>query len=529
MRDFHQPQRSALHVANGAIATSHPLASQTGLSVLKSGGNAVDAAIAAAAVQAVVEPAMTAIGGDGFAMVAKPGQPLYGLNASGRAAKALSTDMLVGQGWSEMDLLSPHSVTVPGVIKCWESLMESHGSIGLEAALQDAIHYAEHGFAIQPRVGADWVEDEWKLIKQGGGARHYLVNGKAPKVGSILKLPALAETLKTIAKLGAKGFYEGAVAADMIAELKARGGVMTEEDLAGVSADPVEPVLSSYRDIEVAELPPNGVGITAHLIMNIMETFDLESLAPNSAERFHLEMEASRIGYAMRDRHISDPDTMTVRFEDLIAKDFARELAKTIDPAKRNETLPVPDPLRQSDTIYLSCVDRDGMAVSFINSIFKGFGSGIVTEKTGILFQNRGGGFVVKPGHPNTIEGGKRPLHTIIPAMALKGGKVTHSFGVMGGQYQPVGHTHVVANMVDYGMDPQEALDAPRVFWDTDGTIQLETTSGPDVFEGLKERGHPVGYATTPHGGGQIIEIDHENGTLIAGSEPRKDGCAMGY
>ncbi|NEK24894.1 gamma-glutamyltransferase [Sulfitobacter sp. JBTF-M27] len=529
MRDFHDPKRSPIYAANGALATSHPLATQAGLDVLKRGGNAVDAAVTAAAVLAVVEPSMTAIGGDGFALIHQPGKPLYGLNSSGRAAAALSTEMLVGQGWSEMDDLSPHAVTVPGVVKSWESLLASHGTMGLEEALKPAIEAAEAGFVVYPRVWSDWQECVAKLTSQGAGGQHYLVDGRAPRMGTIHKLPALAATLKVIAKEGAKGFYEGAVAADIVAELKQRGGVMTEEDLAGVSADPCTPVTAGYRGIELAELPPNGTGIIAQVILNLLERFELKGLEPHGAERLHLEMEAARIGYAIRDAHIGDPTTMGVAAEALIDKAWAKGLAATIDPAKRNEDLPSTDPNFTSDTIYLSCVDRDGMAVSLINSIFKGFGSGIVTEKTGIILQNRGAGFRVKPGHPNTIEGGKRPLHTIIPAMAMQGDKPRYCFGVMGGQYQPTGHAHVITNMVDFGMDPQEALDSARLFWRPDGTIELEPTLGQEVYDGLKAKGHPVDWTKVPHGGGQIIEIDHDAGVLIAGSDPRKDGCAMGY
>ncbi|MEM9700030.1 MAG: gamma-glutamyltransferase family protein [Pseudomonadota bacterium] len=529
MRDFHNPQRSPIYAANAAIATSHPVATEAGLAVLKRGGNAVDAGVTAAAVLAVVEPAMTALGGDGFALIAAPGKPLYGLNSSGRAAAALSTDMLMGLGWTEMDVASPHSVTVPGVVKCWESLLASHGTIGLDAALQPAIRAAEDGFPLYPRVWTDWVECEAKLTAQGAGGQHYLVDGRAPRMGSIHRLPALAETLKVIAKQGAKGFYEGAVAADIVAELRARGGVMTEEDMAGISADPCAPVMSGYRGIDVAELPPNGVGIIAQVILNLMERFDLSGLDPHGAERLHLEMEASRIGYAIRDAHIGDPDTLLATPEALIDKAWAKGLAATIDPKQRNLDLPPTDPTFTSDTIYLSCVDRDGMAVSLINSIFKGFGSGIVTEKTGITLQNRGAGFRVAPGHPNTIEGGKRPLHTIIPAMALEGGRPKYCFGVMGGQYQPAGHTHVITNMMDYGMDPQAALDSGRVFWNPEGVIEVEPPLGQAVYDGLAAKGHPVGWTASPHGGGQIIEMDHDAGVLIAGSDPRKDGCAMGY
>lgn len=529
MRDFHAPGRSPIYAANAALATSHPLATQAGLDVLKAGGNAVDASVTAAAVLAVVEPAMTAIGGDGFALIAQPGKPLYGLNASGRAPAAISTDRLIELGWTEMDDLSAHAVTVPGVVKCWESLLDSHGTIGLEEALRPAVKAAEDGFVVYPRVAADWSECAAKLTSQGAGGRHYLRNGAAPAVGTIHKLPALAATLRSVGEKGAKGFYEGEIAADIVKELQARGGLMTEEDMAGITADPCTPLMSDYRGINMAELPPNGVGITAQIILNLLEQFDIGDLDPHGAERFHLETEAARIAYAVRDAHIGDPETMGVSANELIDKAWAKGLATSIDTSNRNTDLPRPDPNFQSDTVYLSCVDKDGMAVSLINSIFKGFGSGIVTEKTGITLQNRGAGFRVKPGHPNTIEGGKRPLHTIIPAMALQNDRPRYCFGVMGGQYQPVGHAHVLTNMIDFGMDPQEALDSPRVFWRPDETLEVEPTLGQGVIDALKAKGHPVDWTQGPHGGGQIIEIDHDAGVLIAGSDPRKDGCAMGY
>ena len=529
MRDFHQPGRSPIYAANAVLATSHPMATEAGLAVLKRGGNAVDAAVTAAAVLAVVEPAMTAIGGDGFALISQPGKPLYGLNSSGRAPAALSTDHLVGQGWTEMDPLSPHSVTVPGVVKCWESLLASHGTIDLAEALQPAIRAAEGGFPVFPKVRADWQAEAGKLASQGAGGQHYLVDGNAPRVGTLHKLPALAKTLRTIAAKGAKGFYEGEVAADIVAELRQRGGLMTEEDMAGISADPCTPVTSGYRGIDLAELPPNGVGIIAQIILNLLECFDLSALEPHGVDRMHLEIEAARIGYAIRDAHIGDPTTMGVAARALIDKAWGKGLAATIDRTKRNNQLPSPDPNFQSDTIYLSCVDRDGMAVSLINSIFKGFGSGIVTENTGITLQNRGAGFRVLPGHPNTIEGGKRPLHTIIPAMALQDDKPRYCFGVMGGQYQPTGHAHVITNMIDFGMDPQEALDSPRIFWRPDETLEIEPPMGQGVFDAMTALGHPVSWSKTPIGDGQIVEIDHAAGMLIAGSDPRKDGCAMGY
>jgi len=529
MRNFHFPNRSALHASNAAVATSHPSASLAAIEMMRSGGNAVDAAVIAAAVLAVVEPVMTGLGGDGFAIVARPGRPLVGVNASGRAAKAISTTWALEHNITQIDPLSAHAVTVPGVVRGWEHLLETHGTKGFDEVLRPAIDLAENGFVVQPRVGSDWAMFAEKLKAQGPGGAHYLVNGAAPGVGSIHRLPALAQTLKTISRQGAKGLYEGAIAEEIVALLRARGGLMTCDDLAGVEVTEVSPVISPYRTLDVAELPPNGTGIVAQILLNLLEPFDIQELDPRGAERIHLTIEAARIAYAIRDAEIADPDHMKVPVATLIDKAVARGLSVHIRPDARNETVPRPDLRVQSDTTYLCCVDRDGMAVSLINSLFMGFGSGLVTENSGITLQNRGAGFCVNPGHPNTIEGGKRPLHTIIPAVALEGGRLSHCFGVMGGMYQPAGHAHVVSNMVDYGMDPQEALECPRAFWDADGVVTLEDTLPDTVLDDLAAKGHRVGRTRIPHGGGQIIRIDHQTGTLIAGSDPRKDGCALGY
>lgn len=529
MRSFHTPNRSALHVANAAVATSHPLASLAAIEMLRRGGNAVDAAICAAAVLCVVEPAMTGIGGDGFAIVARPGQPLFGLNASGRAPHDISTAWLLDQGITRIDPLSAHAVTVPGVVRGWERLLDSFGTRGFDEVLQPAIDCAENGFVVQPRVGSDWALFEGKLKGQSDGGRHYLSQGAAPRIGSVQHQRALGQTLRRIAREGSRAIYEGEIAEEIVALIRAKGGLMTLDDMAAMAVSEVAPVVAPYRDLGIAELPPNGSGVIAQIILNLLEPFDLQSLDPNGAERLHLEIEAARIAYAIRDAEIADIGHMQVSVDRLIDKAIAGGLSAQIRRDARNEAIPAPDLRTQSDTIYLSCVDRDGMAVSLINSLYMGFGSGLVTEKSGITLQNRGACFSVNLGHPNTIEGGKRPMHTIIPALALEGDRVSHCFGVMGGMYQPAGHAHVVTNMVDFGMDPQEALESPRAFWDANGTIVLEDTLSSNVFEGLARKGHRVGRTAVPLGGGQIIRIDHASGTLIAGSDPRKDGCAMGY
>lgn len=497
--------------------------------MLRSGGNAVDAAVAAAAVLAVVEPVMTGLGGDGFAIVARPGKPLVGVNASGRAPAGLSTAWALDHGMAQIDPLSAHAVTVPGVVRGWEHLLTTYGTKGFDEVLRPAIDCAETGFVVQPRVGSDWALFAEKLRTQSRGGRHYLVDGAAPRVGSVHRLPALGRTLRAIARDGAQAFYEGAIADDIVALVRAHGGLMTAEDMAAMAVTEVDPVIAPYRNLDLAELPPNGTGIVAQILLNLLEPFDMPALDPQGAERIHLAIEAARIAYAIRDAEIADPDHMRVPVSALIDKATARGLSVDIRRDRRNDTVPRPDLRVQSDTTYLCCVDRDGMAVSLINSLFMGFGSGLVTETSGIALQNRGAGFCVNPGHPNTVEGGKRPLHTIIPAVALDGERLSHCLGVMGGMYQPAGHAHVVSNMVDYGMDPQEALECPRAFWDANGVVTLEETLPESVLQDLAAKGHRVGRAAIPHGGGQIIRIDHRTGTLIAGSDPRKDGCALGY
>jgi gamma-glutamyltranspeptidase/glutathione hydrolase len=356
--------------------------------------------------------------------------------------------------------------------------------------------------------------------------QHCLVNGKSPDVGSVMHFPALAATLKAIAAGGAKAFYEGAIAADIAATVQAAGGLLAAEDLARHKGDVVTPISTNYRGLDVVELPPNGQGLTALVLLNILEQFDLSKLDPNGPERFHLALEAARLAFGVRDAHIADPAYMREPVAGLLDKGFARKLSALLDPAKR---VPLPkSPKPGSDTIYLTVVDRDRTAVSFINSLYSGFGTGICTEKTGVMLHNRGSGFVVEPGHPNEIAPGKRPMHTIIPALAMRDGRCTLSFGVMGADYQPMGHAQVVTNMIDYGMDVQQAIDAPRVFY-VDETTEVERGVPAATIDGLKARGHNVMVRPLPHGGGQGIVIDWEKGTLIGGSDPRKDGCAIGY
>jgi gamma-glutamyltranspeptidase/glutathione hydrolase len=526
-RDFHLPGRSPVFASEGMAATSHPFASLAAIETLKAGGTAADAAIAAVAVLCVVEPAMTGIGGDCFCLVAKPGVPVWGYNGCGRAGAAVTTDKLLAAKMPrKIPATSPHAVTVPGTIEAWDAILKSHGRFGLDRVLQPAIRYAENGFPVAPRVAYDWAGTIDKLKPHAGSVKYYLVDGAAPALGSTVRLPALAATLKAIAAGGAKAFYEGAIAADIAATVQQEGGLLAAEDLARHKGEAVTPISTNYRGLDVVELPPNGQGLTALVLLNILEQFDLAKLDPFGAERYHLALEASRLAFGVRDTHIADPATMREPVAGLLDKGFAKKLSRLLDPGKR---VPLPQaPTPGSDTVYLTVVDRDRTAVSLINSLYSAFGTGICTEKTGIMLHNRGSGFVVEPGHPNTIEGGKRPMHTIIPALTMRGGRCEMPFGVMGADYQPMGHAHVITNMVDYDMDVQTAIDSPRIFFLGEQS-EVERGVSAAAVAGLKSRGHDVVVRPAPFGGGQAIVMDWERGILIGGSDPRKDGCALGY
>lgn len=525
--DFHLPSRSPIYAREGMAATSHPLASLAAIETLKAGGTAADAAVAAVAVLCVVEPAMTGIGGDCFCLIAMPGQQPWGYNGSGRAAAAVTTEKLLAQRMSrKIAATSPHAVTVPGAMEAWEQILKAHGRFGLDRVLRHAIGYAEDGFVIAPRVGSDWAKNVDKLKLHAGSAKYYLPNGVAPEIGSTVRLPALAATLKAIASGGAKAFYEGPIAADIATTVRAAGGFLAVEDLARHRGDAVTPISTNYRGLDIVELPPNGQGMIALILLNIMEQFNFMKLAVNGPGRLHLMLEAARLAYGVRDAHIADAAHMRQPVPGLLDKGFAKKLSALIDPGRR---VPLPKaPTPGSDTVYLTVVDRDRMAVSFINSLYSAFGTGICTERTGIMLHNRGSGFVVEPGHPNTIEPGKRPMHTIIPALAMRGRRCAMSFGVMGADYQPMGHAHVVSNMIDYGMDVQAAIDAPRMFYEGEVTL-VERGIPAAAVAGLKARGHSVELRPAPWGGSQAIVIDWERGILIGGSDPRKDGCAIGY
>jgi gamma-glutamyltranspeptidase / glutathione hydrolase len=524
--DFHGPGRPPALGLSGMAATSHPLATLTALDVLRTGGNAVDAAVAACAVQCVVEPQMTAIGGDCFLLYAPKGKTVIAMNGSGHAPAKATPDWFKKQGITSIEARSAHSVTVPGCVGAWSRLVADHGRKTLGELLQPAIRCAANGYPVTPRVSADWKVHGERLSHDDGSMALLMPGGKAPAAGTRHKQTNLARTLELIARKGRDAFYTGPVAEDMVRHLKRHGGLHEMDDFAAYEPEYVAPIKTAYRGYEVFECPPNGQGIIVLLILNILSGFELASLDPLGAERFHLQMEASRLAYRDRNDLIADPRKSEVPVQRLLSSDYAAELRSHIRPNRAMEKLP-PSPFpTHRDTVYLSVVDQEGNAVSFINSIFDGFGAGLLAPETGVLLHSRGSSFVVDPRHPNCIGPRKRPMHTIIPGMAQKDGKTVMPFGVMGGQYQPVGQVHFFTNVVDHGMNVQKALDAPRAFW-WDGQANLESGVPQATADGLAKRGHTVTRVGTPYGGGQAIWIGDD--VLVGGSDPRKDGCALGF
>lgn len=528
MRSFHFPGRSPVYARRAMCATSHPLASLAAVDMLRSGGNAVDAAITAAAVLCVVEHPMTGIGGDCFAIVCKPGQKLVGLNAAGRAPAAATPEWYAAQGIRQLQVQSPHAVTVPGAIDGWATLLADHGTRSLREVLTPAIAHAEDGFVVAPRVAADWAVALPKLLANEAAAKHCLKDGRAPRAGEVMRFPALGRTLRRIAEEGRNAFYQGEVAEDMVAALRALGGLHTLGDFAEQKSTYVEPISVSYRGIELFELPPSNQGIVALILLKMLERLGPSAGGPTSAERYHLINEAARLAYAARDTFVADPDFAEVPVSHMLSDKLIDELLGRIDRARRSEDLgPIPRP-PGSDTVCFSVVDAAGMAVSFINSLYADFGSGLAAGKSGVVFHNRGTGFVLDPAHPNCIGPRKRPMHTLVPAMAMKDGQAHMAFGVMGAAFQPIGHAYVITNMLDYGMDPQEAIDCPRVFFEGDDLVIEESVPAPTV-ERLRAMGHRIRVRPLPWGGGQAVLFDRANGVLVGASDPRKDGLALGY
>jgi gamma-glutamyltranspeptidase/glutathione hydrolase len=530
-------RRSPVYSRNGIVATSQPLATAAGLEVLAKGGNAADAAVAAAAALNVTEPSSTGIGGDMFALFYDAEtRRVTALNGSGRAPAALTLDRLKKEGInSELPPFHVHTVTVPGACAGWFDLIEKHGSLSMREILAPAMRLAEEGFPVGPITSHLWQRNAHNQLKSALNGHELTINGRGPRPGEIFRNPGLARTFEVIAHGGKQAFYEGEIAEAIVGVIKEAGGSMSAEDLASHTSTWEEPISVSYRGLRVHECPPNGQGITALIALNILEGFDLSSLASLSVERLHLMIEAMRLAFADSRWYVADPAFSEIPVQELLSKEYASERCKLIDRKHATANPKSGRPVSSSDTVYLSVVDKLGNACSFINSNYWGFGTGIVPKGFGFTLQNRGHNFRLDPDHPNCIAPRKRPYHTIIPAMVTRAdGSLYASYGVMGGFMQPQGHVQVLSALVDDGVDPQAALDLPRFCIDVEGSggrVALEEGISREIILSLEKMGHSVylvsGYDRSLFGRGQVILRDEVSGVLTAGSDPRSDGCAM--
>jgi gamma-glutamyltranspeptidase/glutathione hydrolase len=540
-RDF--ATRSEIFAQHGMVATSHPLATQIGLDVLKKGGTAVDAAIAANAALGLMEPVSNGVGGDLFAIVwdART-KKLYGYNGSGRSPKSLTLKWFQDNGYKEIPPLGPLPVNVPGCVDGWFALHDRFGKLPMKDDLAPAIRYAREGFPLTELIAFYWEHSVPRLSKYPGFAEQMTIGGKAPAKGEIWKNPNLAHTLEAIANGGRDAFYKGKIAHTIAEYMKANGGFLSYDDLASHHGEWVEPVSTNYRGYEVYELPPNGQGIAALQMLNILEGYDFSKIPFGSVEHVHLFVEAKKLAYEDRAKFYADPDFAKAPVDRLISKDYAAERRKLISMDHALKHVEPGDVKLGGDTIYLTTADQWGNMVSLIQSNYRGMGSGMTPPGLGFVLQDRGQLFVLKEGHANTFEPGKRPFHTIIPSFVTKDGAPWLSFGVMGGDMQPQGHVEILMNLIDFGMSLQEAGDAPRIQHEgstspegqatpmtNGGWVDLESGFPYETVRGLMMKGHDVRFALGPYGGYQAIEWDAKNRVYIGASEGRKDGQAAGY
>lgn len=530
-------RRSPVYSRRGMVATSQPLASQIGIQILEAGGNAADAAVAAAAALNVTEPTSTGIGGDCFALFydGETGE-ISALNGSGRSPAALTLERVFEEGFQdELPPFHPHTVTVPGAAAGWADLVERLGRLPLARVLEPATRLAEQGFPVAPITAYFWARGAERQLREAPGGEALLLAGRAPRAGEIFHNPGLARSFRALASGGVEAFYQGEIARAMVEVVQGAGGVLTMEDLTAHQSSWEEPISTSYRGIQVWECPPNGQGLVALLALNLLEGFNLASLDPLGPDRLHLVAEALRLAFADGGWYVADPDSEAAPLEALLDKHYGAERRKLIDPDQATLSQRHGDPFANSDTVYLAVVDEEGNACSFINSNYMGFGTGMVPEGWGFTLQNRGRGFRLDPDHPNRLAPAKRPFHTIIPALATReDGSLFSCFGVMGGFMQPQGHVQVLLALLEDGLDPQSALDRPRMCLmggSPDGTLALEAGVPEATYDDLADRGQPVqwveGMARAVFGRGQIITRVPESGVLCAGSDPRADGCAI--
>jgi gamma-glutamyltranspeptidase/glutathione hydrolase len=525
--------RSPVFATNGLIACSHPLASAAGLQVIQDGGNAIDAAVTAAAVLAVVEPSMTSIGGDVFALVYDgASRTINALNSTGRAGSRADATMLAANGLRQMPSHGPYTVTMPGAVAGWAELLRTRGTISLARAVAPAIRFAREGHVVADIVAEHWERTSARVAQDPAAAEVLLPGGRPPRAGEVFRNPELANSLELIAAEGARAMYGGALGKAIAADMARRGGFLTEDDFTAHTSEWFDPIRTSYRGYDVFEMPPNSQGFVALEMLNILEGYDVAAMGHNSADYLHVLTEAKRIAFADRGAYLADPAHVPATvLQTLVSKDYAAERRRHIDLRK---AAPQHEPglsfARRGlgDTVYLAAADSKGNVISFINSLFDLFGAGLVVPGTGIVLHSRGSGFSLEPGHPNCLAPGKRPLHTLAPAFLVKDGKPLMAFGVTGGDNQAQAHAQVVVNVVDFGMNIQEAGDAARVRH-SDAGLNVESAIEEPVRAELRRRGRPVVDGRGEMGGYQAVGIHPDTGVLMGGSDPRKDGCALGW
>lgn len=528
MRKFDMPGRSLSLGSRGMVATSNPQAALVGLDVLRAGGNAVDAAVAVAAMLAVVEPTQTGIGGDCFALLKRRGLPPVALNGSGWSPAQADAERLRASGLNEVPAASADAVTVPGSMRAWERLLQDHGTWSLQAVLDPAIGAAELGYLVTERLARDWHLQASKIGRTATGAELFLTGGRAPRVGDRHQNHRLAKTLRSIAKGGADAFYQGWIAEDMVEFLNGVGGRFTPEDFAEWRPEYVEPISTAYRDYRLWECPPNGQGVTALQIAAMLNKVDVAALAPVSVARFHLQAEIARLAYAQRDALLCDSSCQPFAAAHWLSDEKITTLLGRAHASQRIADLTPPDVPDHRDTAFVAVADASGTLVSLINSIYDDFGSGLVVPRSGVLLHNRGCGFSLQRGHPNELAGRKRPIHTIIPALLTQHDEAVMAFGVTGGHFQAAGQLQVLMNIVDYGMSLQEAIDQPRMFARGD-LFHVERPVPDSIRKGLRQLGHAPDLSPDPLGTCHAIWADHGRGLFLGGSDGRRDGLAIGY
>ena len=530
---YSSAQKSVVMAPRGLVASSQQLATLSGYKALSNGGNAIDAAVAMVATLSVVEPHSVGIGGDSFALIYLFNEnKLVGMNGSGRAPSKACISRFNKMGINCLPERGILTVTVPGALHSWAQAIKRYGKLTIDALFEDAIYYAENGFPVTEVIAGEWKNMEETLLSQESSANTFLINKKAPRPGQIFQNKDLAKTYRKIVSEGIEAFYEGEICDAIIKFSQQNNGFLCPEDFKAHRTTWVEPISTDYRGYTIYELPPNGQGITALQMLNILEGYDIASMPHNGEEYLHLLIEAKKIAFRDRDKFITDPDFEDIPIEKLISKEYAKKCRKLIDVNNANTDLNTVSSTNDSDTVYVTAVDEERNVVSFISSIFMPFGSGMVVDRTGIVLQNRGKSFSLNPSHPNHLEPHKRPMHTLIPGMVFQGEDFLMSFGVMGGDMQPQGHVQFLINLIDFQMNLQEALDVQRIRHMQGMAVYLEDGISKETAYALQQKGHRILYApasVNQVGGGQAVCIDEKGRVLLGASDRRKDGCAIGY